>query len=65
MDALRGFLLRLRALYRREPVERELEDEVRFHIEMETEAGVRRGLTAEEARREALVRPPNPSVMEK
>ena len=56
MDALRGFLLRLRALYRRDPVERELEDEVRFHIEMETEAGVRRGLTAEEARREALVK---------
>ena len=56
MDRLRGLLVRLRALYRRDPVERELDDELRFHIEMETEAGVRRGLEPDAARREALVK---------
>ena len=56
MDALRGMLLRLRAVFGRGSVERELDDELRFHIEMETEAGARRGLSAEAARREALVK---------
>jgi predicted permease len=42
--------LRLRALVRREAVERELDDEVRFHLEMETEQRIHEGLRPEEAR---------------
>lgn len=47
---------RLRALVRRAAVERELDDEMRHHLELETDAGVRSGLSREEARRRALVR---------
>src|SRR5439155_3304191 len=46
---------RLRALARRDDVERDLDDELRFHIEMEAEKNVRAGLAADIARREALV----------
>lgn len=42
MDLLRGSQL-----------EREIEDELRFHIEEEVEAGIRRGLTRERARKAA------------
>lgn len=48
--------LRLRALFRRGAMDRELDEEVRHHVEMETEAGVRSGLTPAEARRVALVK---------
>ncbi|MEJ2187425.1 MAG: ABC transporter permease, partial [Gemmatimonadota bacterium] len=47
---------RLRALVRRGVVERELDDEMRHHLELETDAGVRSGLSREEARRRALVK---------
>jgi putative ABC transport system permease protein len=43
---------RLRALLRRETVEAELSDELRFHFEKEVEKLERRGLTPEEARRQ-------------
>ncbi len=56
MDRLRGIWLRVRALFRRGEVDRELEDELAFHLAMETDAGVKRGLSEEEARREARVR---------
>ncbi|HUE77363.1 MAG TPA: ABC transporter permease, partial [Longimicrobiales bacterium] len=56
MDLLRGLMLRLRGLVRRSRVEEELDDELRFHIEMETEAGIRRGLSPGAARREALLK---------
>ncbi|MGH2632354.1 MAG: ABC transporter permease, partial [Tepidiformaceae bacterium] len=46
---------RLRALWRRGAVEHELADELRFHIDRETEAGVTRGLSRDEAGRRALV----------
>jgi predicted permease len=52
---LNGLWTRLRALWHREAVERDLDDELRFHIEMETEAGVGRGLSRAEARRRALI----------
>ena len=35
-DVLRAALLRLRSLVRKEVVERELDEELRFHLEMET-----------------------------
>ena len=44
---LRGFLTRQRA-------ERELDEELRFHVEMETQANVARGMSLPEARRVAL-----------
>jgi predicted permease len=50
-----GLRARLRDLLRRGRVERELDDEVLFHVEMETAANLRRGLSPEEARRRALV----------
>src|SRR5688572_7687564 len=51
----RGRSLRswIRAVILRSRVERELEDEIGFHIEEETAAGLRSGLTLEEARQRA------------
>ncbi|MGH7551570.1 MAG: ADOP family duplicated permease [Longimicrobiales bacterium] len=54
MDWWRGLKSRLRTLVRRGAVERELDDEVRLHVELETEAGVARGLSPDAARRAAL-----------
>ena len=49
-------LRRIRALFRGESLDRELSDEIRQHIELETEELVRtKGLTPEEARRQALI----------
>lgn len=53
---VRGVWLKLRALLVRNRVERELDDEIRFHLEMEIEANRRRGLPPAEARREAYRR---------
>jgi putative ABC transport system permease protein len=44
---------RLRALFRRNAMERELDEEVGLHLERETEKLVARGLSVEEARRSA------------
>jgi putative ABC transport system permease protein len=55
MDKLRGIWSRLHAIWHRGAAEQELNEELRFHIERETEAGVSRGLTPAEARRRALV----------
>jgi putative ABC transport system permease protein len=48
---LTDLLFRLRALFRREKVEDELDDELRFHVEQETEKYVTMGMTREEAAR--------------
>lgn len=45
---------RLRALFRRTQVERELDDELRFHLEKEIEQNVARGMSPDEARWTAL-----------
>ncbi|MGH9161581.1 MAG: permease prefix domain 1-containing protein [Vicinamibacteraceae bacterium] len=55
MDMIYRFLSRLRSLVGRDSKERELRDELAFHIELETEKNMRDGLSAEEARRRALV----------
>ena len=47
------FLDRLRALFDGDAVHREIDEEVQFHIEMRTEEYVRKGMSPEEARREA------------
>ncbi|HEX8454306.1 MAG TPA: ABC transporter permease [Longimicrobium sp.] len=46
---------RLRVLLRREEVERELEEEFAFHLEMETRNNLRAGMTPEAARRQAAL----------
>lgn len=46
-------LFRLRAIFRRRSVEKELDDELRFHFEHEVEKLMRSGLTREEASRRA------------
>ncbi|MEO7143616.1 MAG: ABC transporter permease [Bryobacteraceae bacterium] len=45
----RKFILRLRSLFRRRSVERELEAELQFHLERETQANLARGLDRDEA----------------
>jgi putative ABC transport system permease protein len=48
-------MVRLRALLHRRATEHDLDEEIRFHIELETEKNVRLGFAPEEARRRALV----------
>jgi len=45
---------RLRALFRRESVLQDIEEELRVHVEMETEANIKRGMAPDEARAAAL-----------
>ncbi|MBO0801045.1 MAG: hypothetical protein J2P31_19690, partial [Blastocatellia bacterium] len=45
---------RLRALFRRESVLQDIEEELRVHIEMETETNIERGMPPDEARAAAL-----------
>jgi len=47
-------VLRLRSLFRRDHVEQELEEEVRYHVERQIEVNVAAGMTPEEARHAAL-----------
>lgn len=51
---LSRLVLRLRALVRKSEMERELDEEVGFHLERETEENIRRGMSPEEARRVAM-----------
>src|SRR5262249_19450278 len=53
MASIKGFVVRVRALVRRGTAERELDAELRFHLDMETEKYVRLGVPLEEARRRA------------
>jgi putative ABC transport system permease protein len=46
---------RLRAVVRRDEVERELDEELTFHLEMETEKNLRAGMSPDEARRRAAI----------
>src|SRR5580658_5050568 len=55
MTFLRVFGSRVRALFAAPQLDRDLDDELRSHIEMETEANVQRGMTPAEARRKALL----------
>jgi putative ABC transport system permease protein len=55
MEWLNIFAARLRALARREAVIEDIEEEIRLHVEMATEANIERGMRPEEARRTALM----------
>src|SRR5262249_5662065 len=50
---IRDLLFRLRSIFRRRSVEKELDDELRFHFEHEVEKLMRSGLSREEASRRA------------
>jgi len=54
-DRLRGARRRIRGLVRRGASEREMARELAFHIEMETEHNIRRGMDPESARRTARI----------
>src|SRR5262245_52751908 len=47
-------MARLRALFRRERVLRDIEEELRVHVEIETETNIKRGMAPDEARAAAL-----------
>src|SRR5580700_4585821 len=51
---LRQAILRLRTLFQRDRVERELEEEFQFHMDQRIELEIARGLSPEEARLAAL-----------
>src|SRR5580704_17422685 len=50
MSYMRTFASRVRALFRRSHAERELNDELRAHLDSLTEANVKRGMSLEDAR---------------
>jgi putative ABC transport system permease protein len=53
MAVLRIFIQRLRGLFFKRRLERDLEDEIRSHLEMQIEENVRQGMSPEEARQAA------------
>ncbi len=53
---LRRWRKRIRTLLLRDTVERELDEELSFHLEMETEKNIREGMTPREARRQAAIK---------
>ena len=55
MSLLSDFMVRVRALFFRNAEDREMDDEVRFHIERDTQERVRNGRAPDTARREALL----------
>ena len=55
MEWITRWRKRLRVLLRREEVERELEEEFAFHLDMETRANLRAGMAPAAARRQAVL----------
>jgi predicted permease len=55
MSRMTGLGMRLRQLLRRAAAEERMDEEFRFHIEMEVEKNVRDGMSPAEARRRALI----------
>jgi predicted permease len=56
MNLLRASWMRLRSLFRKELLDRELHDELASHLEMHIEDNLRTGMPPEQARREALLK---------
>jgi predicted permease len=54
MEWFNILMARLRALFRRESVLRDIEEELRIHIEMETETNIKRGALPDDARAAAM-----------
>jgi putative ABC transport system permease protein len=55
MSRLKGFAARLRSVLHPREAEARMEEEFRFHVEMETQRLIEQGASAEDARRHALV----------
>ena len=55
MDAMRVLLSRCAALFHRRRLDESLDEEVRTHIDLAAEENERRGIPADEARRQALI----------
>lgn len=55
MPKLRAFVLRLRNFFHRSGTERDFNAELESHVALHTDAGIRNGLSREEARRQALI----------
>src|SRR3989475_5670975 len=53
-EFFRTLLQRMAALFRRRRLEDDLDEELRSHLEMAIELNLRKGMSAEDARREAL-----------
>jgi predicted permease len=56
MRKIRAFWMRVLAMFRPGRVDEDFQAEVESHVALDTENGVREGLTREEARRQALIR---------
>ncbi len=56
MGAIAELWRRVRSIARRRELEDGLEDEIRFHVEQQTEKNRRAGMTSDEARRQAMIR---------
>ena len=56
MSWLKEFFLRLHATFRGDQIDREIDEEMRFHLEMRSRENVESGMTPAEARRDALRR---------
>jgi hypothetical protein len=56
MTWLRVLIHRLRWLFLKRRLEREMEEEIRSHLEMQIEDNLRQGMSLEEARRAARLR---------
>ena len=56
IDSARRALNRLRSFFRKEPLDRELNAELASHLEFAIEDNLRKGMSADEARRQALIR---------
>lgn len=54
--SLREAFNRIRSYFRKDPLDQELNEEMAAHLEMAAEENIRRGMPAEEARRQALIR---------
>ena len=54
MEWFNILLARLRAVFRRESILRDIDEEFRIHVEMETEGNIRRGMPLDEARTAAM-----------
>lgn len=53
MLGLRSLLTRARGVWRADKIGKEIDDEMQFHVDMRTEANIRRGMSPDEARRDA------------
>ena len=55
MGSLRSMLSRVAAMFRRRELDERIDEELRFHIEMQTEENIRQGMSPSEARRQARI----------